>query len=149
MIGVKDQKGVTRAEEVNAFLGGATTFEGKMTFEGMFRLDGKFEGEIFSGDSLIIGETADVNAQIRVNSLIVNGKLTGRVTAGTRVEIHPPGRVFGDIKTPNLVISEGAIFQGNCRMEEREASRDEKVSLLKLQGEAEAERGKTEKESGP
>lgn len=150
MIGAKDQKGAARSEEVNAFLGKGTTFEGKMTFEGMFRLDGKFNGEIFAGDSLIIGETGEVNAQINVNTLIVNGKVDGSITAGTRVEIYPPGKVLGDIKTPILVISEGAIFEGNCQMEKRETGRDEKVSVLKMKGDAkgETEAKEIEKESG-
>lgn len=151
MIGAKEQKGMGRAEEVNAFLGKGTTFEGKMSFEGMFRLDGKFDGEILAGDSLIIGETGEVNAQINVNALIVNGKLTGSVTASSRVEIYPPGKVLGDIKTPVLVISEGAIFDGNCQMEKRETGRDEKVSVLKMKGDAkgESEEKEIEKESGP
>jgi cytoskeletal protein CcmA (bactofilin family) len=131
MIGTKDQKGVPGTEEVNAFLGRGTTFDGKMSFDGMFRLDGKFKGEIVSGDSLIIGETGEVDAQIKVNSLIVNGKLTGGVTASIRIEINPPGKVLGDIKTPVLVISEGAVFEGNCQMEKKELGRDEKVSILK------------------
>jgi len=147
MIGAKNQKGVPRAEEVNAFLGKGTTFEGKMTFEGLFRLDGKFDGEIFSGDSLVIGETGEVDAQINVNTLVVNGKLRGSITANTRVEIYPPGKILGDMKTPILVISEGAIFEGNCQMEKRETMRDEKVSVLKMKGDAEEEK-ETEKESG-
>jgi cytoskeletal protein CcmA (bactofilin family) len=137
MLGGKDQKGIPRTDEVNAFLGKGTTFEGKMTFEGLFRLDGKFDGEIFSGDSLIIGETGEVNAQIKVNNLIVNGNLKGSVTAGTRVEIYPPGRLLGDIQTPILIISEGAIFEGNCQMGKRESKRDEKVSVLKTKGSVE------------
>jgi cytoskeletal protein CcmA (bactofilin family) len=151
MIGGKDQKGVPKTEEVNAFLGRGTTFEGKMTFEGMFRLDGRFDGEIYAGDSLIIGETGEVNAQINVNSLIVNGTLSGSVTAGTRVEIYPPGKVLGDVKTPVLVISEGAIFEGSCKMEKREAGRDEKISILKMKDDAtgEEEEKEKEKESGP
>lgn len=136
MIGSKDQKGMPKGEEVNAFLGRGTTFEGKMTFEGMFRLDGKFKGEIFAGDSLVIGETGEVDAQINVKSLVVNGKFSGSITAGDRVEIYPPGRVLGDIKTPILVISEGAIFEGNCQMGKKEALREEKVSVLKMKGEA-------------
>jgi cytoskeletal protein CcmA (bactofilin family) len=147
MVGAKDQRGVPRAEEVNAFLGRGTTFEGKMTFEGMFRLDGKFDGEIFSGDSLIIGETGEVNAQVNVNSLIVNGKLTGSIKASTRVEIYPPGRVLGDVSTPILVISEGAIFEGNCQMGKRETVRDEKVSILKIKDENEEK--EAEKDSNP
>jgi cytoskeletal protein CcmA (bactofilin family) len=150
MIGAKDQKGVPRGEEVNAFLGKGTTFEGKMTFEGLFRLDGKFNGEIFSGDSLIIGETGEVHAEITVNTLIVKGKLEGSITAKTRVEIHPPGKILGDIQTPVLVIEEGAVFDGNCRMEKAESKRDEKISVLKTKGETEGEKGTTEmeKESG-
>jgi cytoskeletal protein CcmA (bactofilin family) len=150
MIGAKDQKGVPRGEEVNAFLGKGTTFEGKMTFEGLFRLDGKFNGEIFSGDSLIIGETGEVHAEITVNTLIVKGKLEGSITAKTRVEIHPPGKILGDIQTPVLVIEEGAVFDGNCRMEKAEAKRDEKISVLKTKGETEGAKGTTEmeKESG-
>jgi cytoskeletal protein CcmA (bactofilin family) len=150
MIGAKDQKGVPRGEEVNAFLGKGTTFEGKMTFEGLFRLDGNFNGEIFSGDSLIIGETGEVHAEVTVNTLIVKGKLEGSITAKTRVEIHPPGKILGNIQTPVLVIEEGAIFDGNCRMEKAESKRDEKISVLKTKGETEGAKGTTEmeKESG-
>jgi cytoskeletal protein CcmA (bactofilin family) len=150
MMGAKDQKGVARGEEVNAFLGRGTAFEGKMTFEGLFRLDGKFNGEIFSGDSLIIGETGEVHAQIHVNTLIVNGRLEGSVTASSRVEICPPGRILGDIQTPTLVIEEGAVFDGSCHMEKREAKREEKVSVLKMKGDTEGDKetSEGEKESG-
>lgn len=149
MIGGKDQKGLPRTEEVNAFLGKGTTFEGKMTFEGMFRLDGKFDGEIFSGDSLVIGETGEVNAQINVNALIVNGKVSGGIAANSRVEIYPPGKVLGDIKTPILVISEGAIFEGHCQMGRMETRRDEKVSVLKVKADAEGESEEKEPEEKP
>jgi len=148
MIGAKDQKGIPRGEEVNAFLGKGTAFEGKMTFEGLFRLDGKFNGEIFSGDSLIIGETGEVHAEITVNTLIVKGKLEGSITAKTRVEIHPPGKILGDIQTPVLVIEEGAIFDGHCRMEKAESKRDEKISVLKTKGETEETKETTEMEKG-
>jgi cytoskeletal protein CcmA (bactofilin family) len=149
MIGGKDQKGLPRAEEVNAFLGKGTTFEGKMTFQGMFRLDGRFTGEIFAGGFLIIGEAGEVNARINVDALIVNGKVSGSVAASTRVEIHPPGRVTGDMKTPVLVIAEGAIFEGNCQMEKRETKRDEKVTLLEVTGDPEEEGEAREIEKDP
>jgi cytoskeletal protein CcmA (bactofilin family) len=147
MIGGKDQKGIPKVDEVNAFLGKGTTFEGKMTFEGIFRLDGKFDGEIFAGDSLIVGETGEVNAQINVNALIVNGNVSGNIVANSRVEIYPPGRVVGDIKTPTLVISEGAILEGNCQMQKKETRRDEKVSVLKVKGDEKEETEITEVET--
>jgi len=119
MLGRKDAGEFRRSEEVNPFLGRGTTFEGKLLFEGLWRIDGKCQGEILSGDSLVIGDTGEVNGQINVRSLTVNGKLTGKVIAKNRIEIAPPGEIRGDIETSSLVVREGAVFQGNCRMEKR------------------------------
>ena len=69
------------SEEISAFLGKETVFEGKMTFEGVFRLDGKFEGEIFESGTLIVGETAVVKGKIGVNTIIINGLVEGEVHA--------------------------------------------------------------------
>lgn len=131
MLGRKTEEGMSTAGEVNAFLGKGTSFEGKVRFEGMFRIDGKYQGEILSGDTLVIGGAGDVNAQINVSNLIVNGKVRGKITASGRLEIASSGEIRGDIQTSTLVISEGAIFKGNCRMERRQIGRDEKVSFLK------------------
>ena len=103
--------------ELEAFLGMNTSFEGKMTFEGVARLDGTFEGEIFSGDSLIIGETAVINAEIKVGTLIVDGKVSGNVSATSKIEIHSTGKLYGNISTPTLVIEENGLFDGSCKME--------------------------------
>jgi cytoskeletal protein CcmA (bactofilin family) len=131
MIGRKTEEGVSTTGEINAFLGKEVDFEGKIRFEGMFRIDGKYQGEILSGQVLVIGDTGDVNAQINVDNLIVNGKVRGNITASNRIEIAPSGEIRGDIQTYTLVISEGAIFEGNCKMERRQIGQDEKVSFLK------------------
>lgn len=119
-------------DEINAFLGKGTDFNGKLVFEGTVRLDGKFSGEIFSPGILIIGESAIINADISVNTLILSGELTGNIEAKARVEIHAPGKVFGNITTPVLVIDEGVIFEGGCVMKQEEKS---KVSLLERKDE--------------
>jgi cytoskeletal protein CcmA (bactofilin family) len=131
MIGRKTEEGVCITGEVNAFLGKEVDFKGKIRFEGMFRVEGKCEGEILSGQVLVIGDTGDVNAQINVDNLIVNGKVRGNITASNRIEIAPSGEIRRDIQTSTLVISEGAIFEGNCQMEKRQIGQDEKVSFLK------------------
>jgi cytoskeletal protein CcmA (bactofilin family) len=123
-------KGDIKSGEVEAFLGKNGSFEGKMGFEGMARLDGKFEGEIFSGDMLIIGETAAVNAEINVSTLVIDGKVSGNVTATGKIEIHATGKLYGNITTPTLVIEEGGLFDGTCKMgKEIEAKR--KVMSIK------------------
>src|SRR4030043_2004583 len=112
-----DSKHSSPMEEISAFLGKETVFEGKMTFEGVFRLDGKFEGEIFESGTLIVGETAIIKGKIGLNTIIINGLVEGEIYAKVRVEIHSTGKVHGNLNTPILTINEGGIFEGHCKME--------------------------------
>ncbi len=144
MLGKKNDHPTSSSSEVNAFLGKGTSFEGKTRFEGTFRIDGAFHGEVLSGGSLIIGNTGAVDGQINVTNLIVNGRLAGNVTASDRIEITASGQIRGDIQTPTLIISEGAIFEGNCQMEKGRVGRDEKVSFLETK---ETEREEIEQEN--
>lgn len=91
-------------------------FEGKLTFEGKVQILGKFTGEIFSQGTLIIGEGAQVDGNIDIDTVIIQGKVQGKIVAATRIEMHPPALVTGEIAAPNLVISEGALFEGSCSM---------------------------------
>ncbi len=124
-------KGNAKSGDVEAILGENTSFEGKMGFEGMARLDGKFDGEIFSGDILIIGETAAVNAEINVSSLLIDGKVSGNVSATGKIEIHSTGKLYGNITTPTLVIEEGGLFDGTCKMEKGGEAAAKKVTPIK------------------
>jgi cytoskeletal protein CcmA (bactofilin family) len=103
-------------EETNAYLGQNSFFEGRLTLEGVFRLDGKVEGEIFHKGTLIMSETAIFKGKVEVSALILDGMIEGEVNAKERIEIHSRGRLFGTISTPVLVIQDGGIFEGNCKM---------------------------------
>jgi cytoskeletal protein CcmA (bactofilin family) len=131
----------TPKEEINAFLGKDTEFEGKFSFTGAVRIDGAFSGEIESSGTLIVGETATVKSQIHVADMIISGEVNGDIVAENKIEISVPGKLFGNIQTPRLVIEEGVIFEGKCRMQElgkekRKApepslKEDESLSILK------------------
>jgi cytoskeletal protein CcmA (bactofilin family) len=103
--------------EINTLLGRGSSFDGKLTFEGTVRIDGKLSGEIFSNDVLVIGEGAEVNAEIDVGVLIVEGSVTGNIRAKRAVELHAPARVRGNLETPSLFIEKGVMFEGQSRME--------------------------------
>jgi cytoskeletal protein CcmA (bactofilin family) len=103
-------------EEMNVFWGKNSEFNGKIISEGIFRLDGKMEGEIFHSGTLIIGETAVIKGKMEVNVLTLNGLVEGEVKAKERMEIHSKGKLYGTLSTPILVIHEGGIFEGNCKM---------------------------------
>lgn len=102
--------------EIRAFLGEGTQFKGVLSFAGAVRVDGQLEGEIVGDEVLIIGEPGQVNAEIEVGTLVVSGRVQGTITAKHRVELLGPSRVAGTIRTPCLVVAEGAMFNGNCEM---------------------------------
>ena len=102
--------------EIHAYLGKGSRVSGKLNFEGTVRVDGQVEGEISAQDTLIVGERAVVTAQINGNMVVIRGKVTGDINARKRVEIRAPGKLFGNIVTPSLVIHEGVIFEGHCSM---------------------------------
>jgi cytoskeletal protein CcmA (bactofilin family) len=106
------------ATEITALLGRGTQFEGKLHFEGRVRLDGVFKGEIRSDDTLIIGDGAEVYAEIDVATVIVRGGVVhGNVHAKSAIEIHAPGKLIGNIHSPSVFIDRGVEFQGSCRMD--------------------------------
>jgi cytoskeletal protein CcmA (bactofilin family) len=102
--------------EVQAYLGKGSRVRGKLNFDGTVRVDGQVEGEISAQDTLIVGERAVVTAQISGNTIVIKGKVTGDINARKRVEVRAPGRLYGNIVTPSLVIHEGVIFEGHCSM---------------------------------
>jgi len=103
--------------EINTLLGRGSEFEGKLTFEGTVRIDGKLKGEVFSEDTLVIGEGAQVEAEIDIGEIIIQGTVVGNIRARRSIEIHAPGRVKGDVTTPELQIAKGVIFEGRSFME--------------------------------
>jgi cytoskeletal protein CcmA (bactofilin family) len=103
-------------DEISGYLGKETVFEGKINFEGVFRLDGRFEGEIFEGGTLIVGEMAVVKGKISVQAIVINGRVEGEVQAKSRVEIHSTGRLHGTLFTPILTVQEGGVLDGHCKM---------------------------------
>ncbi|MGH7858266.1 MAG: bactofilin family protein [Candidatus Binatia bacterium] len=112
----KDRSEVSEGAEVNAYLGKGSRVSGKLNFDGTVRVDGHVEGEISAQDTLIVGESAVVTAQINGNTVIIRGKVTGDINARKRVEIRAPGKLYGNIVTPSLVIHEGVVFEGHCSM---------------------------------
>ncbi len=135
----KNQEGLSKIEGVNAFIGRSAAFEGKISTQGMLRIDGKYRGQILSDDSLVIGETAEIDGEVNVKTLSVHGTVNGDIKADRRITIHSTGKILGDIQTPILVISEGAIFEGKCQMGKEETMRDGKVPIPEVKEEARGE----------
>ncbi|MEK6600769.1 MAG: polymer-forming cytoskeletal protein [Candidatus Binatota bacterium] len=102
--------------------------EGRLTFVGTLVLNGKFRGELFSSDTLLVGETGQAEAEIQVGVAIVSGQITGNIIAHERVELRGTARIYGDIVTPVLVLEEGVVFDGRCKMKSEELRAVQKSS---------------------
>jgi len=104
--------------DIKAFLGPGSQFEGKLLFHEIVRLDGTFRGEIVSGDTLIVGDGADVEGDVSVGTLILSGRFKGTIKAAIKVDLRAPARVEGNIETPKLVVQEGVVLNSTLVMPE-------------------------------
>ncbi len=110
----------SRSGELNGFLDRGSTFHGELEFEDTMRIDGRFNGRIVSKNELIVGESATIEGEIHVGSIAISGTVIGKIRADQKIEIHRSGKVFSDIMTPALIVEEGAVFQGQCEMEDQQ-----------------------------
>ena len=122
---------MTKRDEINAFLGKNTEFEGRLSFDGAVRIDGHFKGEIDSGGTLIVGETAVLESEVKVSHIIISGEMRGNIQASKKIEIHAPGKVFGNISAPAVVMDEGVLFEGTCTMQKEGSPREESAEDMK------------------
>lgn len=115
--------------EIAHFMGPGTEIHGELRFQDGVRLDGKFDGTVESSGTLVIGETGQIMAKIRIGRISISGRVEGTITASEKVEILHTGKVIGDISTPVLVVEEGAVLEGKCNMLKTESISSAKTSL--------------------
>ena len=117
-----DRKKKIVIDSISSVLGESTSLNGKLVFSGTMRIDGRLKGEISArndkgmNNTLIVGERARIDGDIHVDTVINSGQITGNVYASTRVAIHDPGQLIGDVQTNELTVEEGVIFNGRCNM---------------------------------
>jgi cytoskeletal protein CcmA (bactofilin family) len=105
-------------DDISGFLAEGTEIKGEIRFRDILRVDGKVSGKVLSEGELVVGEAGEVEADIEVGTLSVSGRVTGTLHVREKMVIHSKGRVAGDltIDKPNLMIHEGAIFEGDVDM---------------------------------
>jgi cytoskeletal protein CcmA (bactofilin family) len=106
-------------------IGEGTLIEGELASPHPIRIDGTFKGKKLStSEMLIIGTSGHVEANIILaKSAMVGGTVIGNVTIEDRIELEAKSTLMGDLKARDLIINEGAHFQGSCQMEIGKATR--------------------------
>jgi len=101
---------------LTAFIDQGSEFEGKLSFRDTVRIDGRFRGEIASENTLIVGESGEIQASIHSNTVVISGNVEGDVSGGQKVILHKTARVNGNVETSCLVMEDGAILNGQVKM---------------------------------
>lgn len=110
---------------LSGFVGSGTELTGETTFKAMLRVDGHLSGKITSSSgTLIVGATGKIDANVEVAVAVVHGVVNGDIIASQRLELGRAAKVNGNIQTPSLIIEQGGIFEGNCKMIKMTAALD-------------------------
>ena len=102
--------------KTDTIIGNKTVFEGVLSAAGGIRIEGVVRGRVDVQGLLVVGHGGRIEADIVAENAIVGGEIIGNITARNRLELTSKGKVHGDIATTHLVMQEGVIFQGTCRM---------------------------------
>ena len=119
--------------EVVAFIGPGVEFKGEISYQGSVQIDGMLDGEINTEGTLLIGEQAVLNAKVRAGSVVSKGKMTGDIVANEKVQLLSTAVVDGSLKTPQLSMEIGVVFNGDISMSSGESASDDKSSKFKSQ----------------
>ncbi|MEE8581164.1 MAG: polymer-forming cytoskeletal protein [Myxococcota bacterium] len=125
---------VPASTNLTAFIDQGSHFEGKLSFKDTVRIDGRFQGEISSENTLIVGESGEIEAAIRSSTVVVSGSVLGDIYATHQVRLHKTAQVEGNIETPSLVVDEGATFNGKVMMKQVDAKGKGATPLKAIQG---------------
>jgi cytoskeletal protein CcmA (bactofilin family) len=114
-----------RGGELNTFIGKGTEIQGTLDVQNSLRVDGRITGNIKSTATVVIGKDGIVEGQVRAKHVMLAGRVQGNISSSGRVFLESTSTVLGDIKATKLVVDEGAIFDGKCKMKEGEEKESE------------------------
>jgi len=105
------------SRKLETIVGEGTRIAGQLSVKGTIRIDGILEGDVHA-DWVVVGETGLILGNIRSRGVVVGGTVEGNIEAAETVEFMEKAAMTGEIRTPKLALSEGAVFDGHSRMKD-------------------------------
>jgi excisionase family DNA binding protein len=115
--------------DINATMQGSLVFSEPVNL----RINGKFEGTLNTKGNLMVGENAVVNADIIGEDMILGGRVSGRIIATRMVTLTSTAQIAAEVETPKMVMEDGAIFNGKCKMPQSRLSLSELSDYLAIE----------------
>jgi cytoskeletal protein CcmA (bactofilin family) len=98
---------------------------------GILRVEGEYHGEVYIDGDLILEKSGYINGNVNVKAAYIYGAITGNVKCSDLLHITATGKLTGDIECEAILMDEGAVFMGHCKMNERES--DPESDLLGIE----------------
>ncbi len=114
--------------DTNTIIGDTILVQGNLQGDEDLTVQGRIEGTVNLSKTLIIEQNGIVKADVEISNAVISGVMVGNLTASDSVEITETGRMLGDIRSPRIMIVEGALFKGNVDMGDLEMPRPESTS---------------------
>ena len=107
---------------MNTIIGKDTVLNGTVDVKGALRVDGTVKGKVICTDTVTVGASGLVEADVEALAIVVAGRVVGNLNASDKIELQAKADIEGDIKTRSMVVEQGAIFCGSCKMKEGKSS---------------------------
>ena len=101
---------------INSIIGEGTRLKGEFDLNGLLRIDGDFSGTVRTRGKVLVGRNGRAECTLHAGTVVIGGVFRGDIVSTEKVIILSTGLVIGTITTPRLIIEEGVIFNGACRV---------------------------------
>jgi cytoskeletal protein CcmA (bactofilin family) len=116
MLSNSKNKSTTAPQALLNLIGLGTVIKGDIQCNGDIRIDGSVHGKMDVGQKLVIGESGNVQGNVKASNVSVSGIITGNILCEETTIFHATSKITGDVQTKQIIIEQGAIFNGNCTM---------------------------------
>ncbi|MGE5544887.1 MAG: bactofilin family protein [Bacillota bacterium] len=118
-------------EGIETIISEKVLINGDFKSDGSVRIDGGIEGQLDLKGDLVLGEKGSIKGDVIATNILVSGVVEGTILARGRLEITPTGSIKGGVQCKSLIVEEGGIIQGNCKMQLAEVDTKPEEKYLK------------------
>ncbi|MFO7891467.1 MAG: polymer-forming cytoskeletal protein [bacterium] len=116
----KSRSDFGRGGELSTIIGKDTDLKGNIKLKKSLRIDGTIMGDVKTSDTIIIGKDGTIDGTVTARNVLMGGKVKGNVIVSEKVFLESSASIEGDITALQLVVDEGAHFNGKCNMKDKE-----------------------------
>ncbi len=112
----RDRNGTTSPDTVISIIAAGMKVTGDCDTDGTLRIEGSIEGTVRAGKAIVIGREGVVDGHVHTQDAVISGRVTGTVTAESRLEVQATARIDGEVRALRMQLEEGAELNGSLAM---------------------------------